>query len=235
MLWVSQPWRPWIRVFLTYEELPMIFSKPHLAEVMPWLLSQDSFKTIVRPQIHRAGFQHRQFKHEHIRQENTRRIWSEISRPWFFWFIVLPALSLLVIVITLDLQNHFGRWLFRSYWLQYNKMGWHLKRCAGVFFFRGHVDRFLVILPWLKDGCPKASTGIRCPSKWQGGALTWAPTVTYWTSRKKLETKGQSYTTDSWRCIFYTRFVVKWGAFLNFFVRFWILERSSLDIFDVRN
>lgn len=30
----------------------------------------------------------------------------------------------------------------------------------------------------------------------------------------------QSFTADSWRCIFYTRFVVKWGAFLNFFVRF---------------
>lgn len=67
--WVSQPSRPWIRVLL----------KPHLAEVMPWVLFQDSFKTIVRPQIHGAGFQHRQFKHEHIRQENARRIWSEIA------------------------------------------------------------------------------------------------------------------------------------------------------------
>ena len=40
------------------EESPIIFytktdtSKLHLAEVMPWVLSQDSFKTIARPQIH---------------------------------------------------------------------------------------------------------------------------------------------------------------------------------------
>ena len=143
MLWVSQPWRPWITVFL----------KPYLAEVMPWVLSQDSFKTIVRPQIHRAGFQHRQFKHEHIRQENTRRIWSEIAGHDSLIYRFASS-------FTACDCHHTG--LAKSFWtlvvqvvlaaVQQN--GLALEKVRWRFFLRGHVDRFPVILPWLKDGCP---------------------------------------------------------------------------------
>ena len=204
MLWVSQPWQPWSLSFPQCEESPqsLIQSKLHRGYALGFVSRQ------LQNDREATNSQHRQSKHEHIRQENTRRIWSEIAGHDSF------DLSICQLFHCLWLSSHWTRIILVVGCS--GRTGCSTTKWAGTWkgaletFFRGHVDWFPVILPSLMDA-PQASTGIRCASKWQGGALTWAPTVTYWTYRKKLESKrglplkalrwtlqDASFTQDLW-------------------------------------
>ena len=185
------------------------FSKPYLAKVMPWVLSQDSFKTIVRPQIHRAGFQHRQFKHD--------QTWTYSARIQDVFGVKYQAMILLIYRFASSFTAcdcHFGRWLFRSYWLQYNKMGWRLKRCAGDLFCVDMLTDFLWFCHDWKMGAPSLN-------RHQMPFEMTRRCVNLGTEGNLLDITGEvGNERGASTCIFYTGFVVKWGAFLNFFVRF---------------
>lgn len=78
------------------------------------------------------------------------------SRPWFF------DLSICQLFHCLWLSSHWTRRIVLVVACS-GRTGCSATKWAGTWkgaleiFFRGHVvGRFLVILPWLKDGCPKS-------------------------------------------------------------------------------